>query len=136
MTSLQMQAQFLRINLAAIAVCVATMYVAIVRYNLGVMGFIIGFASRFYVEIGLEVVHLYKHFPPEGRTMPSLGQVRAEFWESFWFSLVFVVGFSMEVFLFETSSCIFFQAPNAEENIALWMCLYQLNVSGRVCCSD
>ena len=125
-----MQSQFLTINVIAICGCSITMYLTVIYWRMRIKGFIIGFMSRFIIEIIYEVVYLYFHFPDSAKIMPSLRDIQDGLSNIYKFSLTFVIGYSMKVFLFETTSLIFFQAPNPEQNIALWMCLCQLNVTG------
>jgi hypothetical protein len=125
-----MQSQFLKINVLAMTGCVITMYLTIVKWKMGVKGYIIGFMSKFIIELIYEIFYLMLNFPNEAKILPSFSSVKTGLWSVLKFSIMFVIGFSVEMFLFETVSFIFFQAPNPEENISLYMSLYQIHISG------
>lgn len=121
-----MHAQFPRINTVAILCCTVVMYVAMVRLDLKIPGYVIGFATRFGVEFIWEVIHLYRHFPPQLRMLPSLADLRDNLGETMRFSLVFAVGYSSEIFMFEAVPFILLRSAHPTNNIALWMSLYQI----------
>ena len=130
MTSFQMQSQFLKLNLLSMTGCVLIMYFTVIKWKMGIEGFMIGFVSRFLIEILYEVIYLLLNYPDEAKLIPSFKSVTSGLISTFKFSITFVIGFSVEVFLFETVSFIFFHAPNPNENIALYMSLYQVHISG------
>jgi hypothetical protein len=131
MTTFQMQGEFLKINLVSILGCVMIMYLSIIKWKMGINGYIIGFMSRFVIEFIYEIFYLYFKFPMEAKILPPLKMISQGLWPMFRFSFAFVIGFSVEVFLFETVGFIFFQAPNPEENISLYMSLYQIHISSK-----
>lgn len=102
------------------------MYVLVVQMGLGVAGFIMGFASRFLIELIWEVVLMCKHLPLEAKRLPSLAELRNGILPKAYFSLVFVLGFSVELIIYETVPIILFQSQNPSANIALWMSMYQI----------
>lgn len=122
-----MQSQFPRINTVAIICCAFMMYFTIVYLRLGIVGFIIGFMTRFLVELVWEIVYLYRHFPIRIRRIPSMSQIFSNLGANIRFSFVFAVGFSSEVILFEVVPFILFRSAHPYRNIALWMSLYQIS---------
>jgi hypothetical protein len=131
MTSFQMQDQFIRINLVAIIGCAITMYTTVIYFQMGIPGYIFGAMSRFLIEIIYEICYLSIYFPREAWILPSMNDIKKGIGEIYSFSVIFVFGFSMEVILFEATSLMFFQAPNPEKNLALWMSLYQIGALGK-----
>jgi hypothetical protein len=127
MTSLQLHSFFPRINLTAIIISGPLMYFAIVKMKLHIVGYLIGFSTRFAIEICLEIFYICRHFPKKIniKELPSLYNIKKDFIRSLWFSLVYVLGYGAEFLVFETVPFILFQSKSPTRNVALWMSLYQ-----------
>lgn len=131
MTSLQLQDFFPRINVVSILVCTASMYFFINTLKLQILGYLMGFSSRFLVEMVWELVIVCRNFPREAAFVPSFKYLRSGFAGLAWFGFVYIVGYSAELVLFELVPFILFQTRFPSRNIALWMSLYQF-----ACLSD
>lgn len=124
---MQMQNHFPKINIVAVLSCVLVMYVAMVQLDWGIHGYFLGFVTRFFVEVVWELAYMFKYFPSQIQKFPSLSELRINLLSNSKFSFLFAVGFSSEIVMFEIVPFILLQSKRPQENIALWMSLYQIS---------
>ena len=102
------------------------MYVLIILLRMQVAGFIIGYASRFGVELMCELVCLQKYFPKEAKFVPGFKEIQKGLCENLKFVSVFVFGYSAEILTFEIVPLLLYQIKDPLKYIALWMSNSQL----------
>lgn len=105
---LRLESVFLVSNSVSLLCCVLSMFLCIVTFGLRFPGFVLDYSSRFLVEILFNSVYLCRHCPTQART-PPLRELRKDLGSSVCFTLVFVLGFTVEKMLFEVVPMIFFQ---------------------------
>ena len=129
MYSLRLEWAFPVSNTVSLICCTITMFLSIVVFELHFLGFILGYTSRFVVEIVFNCFYLCKHYPPQARQLPNLKELKEDLKESIGFTVVFVLGYTIEQILFEVIPMIFFRSKDPLSNIALWMSIYPIIIS-------
>lgn len=129
MYTLRLESLFPISNVVALICCTVVMFLSVVTFKLRFLGFIIGYITRFFVEILFNCFYVYKHYPTEAQQLPSLKALKEDLRSSLCFSTIFVVGCTIEQTLFEVIPVIFFQSKAPLSNIALWMSIYPIIIS-------
>ena len=129
MYSLRLEWAFPVSNTVSLICCSITMFLSIVVFELRFLGFILGYTTRFVVEIAFNCFYLCNQYPTQARQLPNLEELKEDLKESIGFTVVFVLGYTIEQILFEVIPMIFFRSKDPLSNIALWMSIYPIIIS-------
>ena len=117
---------FLKLNSFSLVMSILVQYIFIYRLKFTIGGYLLSFCCKYSIEIVVQVIYIWKYSPEGILVPPSFSDFREGLMETFNFIIYFIISYAAEYCMFELVTFILFQTKTAQENISIWVCIYQI----------